>query len=99
MLLGCWRFGALLRKASHGLPHAPSHALVWRCAAPGAQRFTVVVAFLLPEAEARFRGLLLALAARGARVLTIVFQLERGGGLELRGRVGNYVYLYTAPRG
>jgi len=69
------------------------------CAAPGAQRFTVVVAFLLPEAEARFRGLLLALAARGARVLTIVFQLEHGGGLELRGRVGNYVYLYTAPAG
>ena len=44
------------------------------CEARGAQCFTVAVAFLLPEAEARFRGLLVALAARGARVLTIVFQ-------------------------
>ena len=60
------------------------------------QAFTVVVAFLLPEAEARFKGLLVALAARGARVLTIVFQLDRGGGLELRARAGNYVFLYAA---
>ena len=60
------------------------------------QAFTVVVAFLLPEAEARFRGLLVALAAQGARVLTIVFQLERGGRLALRGRAGTYVFLYAA---
>ncbi|KAK9821461.1 hypothetical protein WJX81_004013 [Elliptochloris bilobata] len=66
------------------------------CPGHPAQAFTVVVAFLLPEAEARFTGLLVNLAARGARVLTIVFQLERGGGLQLRGRAGNYVFLYSA---
>lgn len=55
-----------------------------------------MIAFLLPEAEARFRGLLTDLAAAGARILTIVFQLERGGGLQLAGRAGNYVFMYTA---
>ena len=44
---------------------------------PGGEAFTLVVVFLLPEAEQKFEGQLMRLYAAGARVLSIAFALDR----------------------
>ena len=55
---------------------------------PGGQAFTLVIVFLLPEAEPKFEGQLVRLCAAGARVLSIAFALDRLRWLSLERRQG-----------
>lgn len=62
---------------------------------PGGEAFTLLIVFLLPEAEKKFEGQLMRVAAAGARVLSIAFALDRLPGLALLQKEPP-LYLYRA---
>lgn len=47
------------------------------------RRFTLVVVFLLSEAESRFMDVIVKLAGNGARILVLAFKLDASCGLDL----------------
>ncbi len=55
---------------------------------------TLVIVFLLPEAEQKFQEVLMRLYDAGARVLSLAFELDRLQGLQLR-RKETPMYLYS----
>lgn len=58
---------------------------------------TLVIVFLLPEAEMKFQELLMSLYNAGARVLSLAFELDRLKGLQLR-RKETPMYLYSKAK-
>ena len=65
---------------------------------PGGEAFTMVIVFLLPEAEQKFEGQLMRLYAAGARVLSIAFTLDRLQWLTLARTQGPmYLYCKSSP--
>ncbi|CAL8470983.1 g10525 [Coccomyxa elongata] len=55
---------------------------------------SLVIVFLLPEAERKFEAVLMSLYEAGARVLSLAFELDRIQGLQLR-RKEAPMYLYS----
>jgi len=55
---------------------------------------TLVIVFLLPEAEQKFQELLMSLYNAGAHVLSLAFELDRLKGLQLR-KKETPMYLYS----
>ena len=55
---------------------------------------TLVIVFLLPEAEQKFEEVLMSLYGAGARVLSLAFELDRIQGLQLRRKEAR-MYLYS----